>query len=156
VIVGTMNKKIVVLLVVFLFSLIAIIVGMVYYVNSKNSKNVTESLVTKEQNKIVLPSGPYFSMGPMRLTLKSVTGSKVNVSITVVLELEGEYMRYEIEAKRDRIRSSVEKILQSVDVEYLYSKRGKRFLAAEIQKRINSFLHDGKVQNVLLLFPSGN
>ncbi|MFL5786173.1 MAG: flagellar basal body-associated protein FliL [Bacteriovoracaceae bacterium] len=99
----------------------------------------TEELVKKE-NLLTLDS--------FTVNLASGEGPRRYVRLDAVLKMSDDAKAPEFEARKPQIRDTIISILNTKRAEDLLKKEGKSFLKEEIKSSINSFLVDGKVEDI--------
>lgn len=99
----------------------------------------TEEVVKKE-NLLTLDS--------FTVNLASGDGPRRYVRLDAVLKMSDDAKAPEFEARKPQIRDTIISILNTKRAEDLLKKEGKSFLKEEIKSSINSFLVDGKVEDV--------
>lgn len=89
------------------------------------------------------------------LTLDSFTvnlaqgdGPRRYVRLDAVLKMSDDAKAPEFEARKPQIRDTIISILNTKRAEDLLKKEGKNYLKEEIKNSINSFLVDGKVEDI--------
>jgi flagellar FliL protein len=103
------------------------------------SEQKTEELVKKE-NLLTLDS--------FTVNLASGDGPRRYVRLDAVLKMSDDAKAPEFEARKPQIRDTIISILNTKRAEDLLKKEGKSFLKEEIKSSINSFLVDGKVEDI--------
>ncbi len=98
------------------------------------------SEVVKKENLLTLDS--------FTVNLASGDGPRRYVRLDAVLKMSDEAKAPEFEARKPQIRDTIISILNTKRAEDLLKKEGKSFLKEEIKSSINSFLVDGKVEDI--------
>jgi flagellar FliL protein len=96
--------------------------------------------VVKKENLLTLDS--------FTVNLASGDGPRRYVRLDAVLKMSEDAKAPEFEARKPQIRDTIISILNTKRAEDLLKKEGKSFLKEEIKSSINSFLVDGKVEDI--------
>lgn len=96
--------------------------------------------VVKKENLLTLES--------FTVNLASGDGPRRYVRLDAVLKMSDDAKAPEFEARKPQIRDTIISILNTKRAEDLLKKEGKSFLKEEIKSSINSFLVDGKVEDI--------
>ncbi len=96
--------------------------------------------VVKKENLLTLDS--------FTVNLASGDGPRRYVRLDAVLKMSDDAKAPEFEARKPQIRDTIISILNTKRAEDLLKKEGKSFLKEEIKSSINSFLVDGKVEDI--------
>lgn len=75
-------------------------------------------------------------------------GPRRYARLDVVLKMSNDSKKAEFDALKPQIRDTIITLLNSKKAEELLKKEGKNYLKEEIKSSINSFLVDGKVEDV--------
>ncbi len=98
------------------------------------------SEVVKKENLLTLDS--------FTVNLASGEGPRRYVRLDAVLKMSDDAKAPEFEARKPQIRDTIISILNTKKAEDLLMKEGKSILKEEIKSHINSFLVDGKVEDI--------
>lgn len=98
------------------------------------------SEVVKKENLLTLDS--------FTVNLASGDGPRRYVRLDAVLKMSDDAKAPEFEARKPQIRDTIISILNTKRADDLLKKEGKSFLKEEIKSSINSFLVDGKVEDI--------
>lgn len=85
---------------------------------------------------------------PFTVNLAQGDGPRRYVRLDAVLRLSNDTKLEEIEARKPQIRDSIISILNTKRPDDLLKKEGKTYLKEEIKASINSFLVDGRIEDV--------
>lgn len=96
--------------------------------------------VVKKENLLPLDS--------FTVNLAQGEGPRRYVRLDAVLKMSDDAKAPEFEARKPQIRDSIISILNTKRAEDLLKKEGKSFLKEEIKASINSFLVDGRVEDI--------
>ena len=91
--------------------------------------------------------GVLYPLDPFTVNLKSDAGRRY-LKTTISLELEGEELSMELDAKKDVLRSAIILILTSKTLEEVQSRKGKQKLIQQIMDTLNSMITDGKIKGI--------
>lgn len=96
--------------------------------------------VVKKENLLPLDS--------FTVNLAQGDGPRRYVRLDAVLKMSDDAKAPEFEARKPQIRDTIISILNTKRADDLLKKEGKSFLKEEIKNSINSFLVDGKVEDI--------
>jgi flagellar FliL protein len=96
--------------------------------------------VVKKENLLALDS--------FTVNLAQGEGAKRYVRLDAVLKMSEDAKTPEFEARKPQIRDTIISILNTKRADDLLKKEGKSYLKEEIKSAINSFLVDGKVEDI--------
>ena len=91
--------------------------------------------------------GILYPLDSFTVNLKSDSGRRY-LKATLSLELSGEELSLELDAKAPVIRDRIIRILTSKTLEEISSKKGKEKVSEQIQDTLNSMITDGHVQGI--------
>jgi len=91
--------------------------------------------------------GILYPLDSFTVNLKSDAGRRY-LKATLSLELSGEEVSLELDAKSPVIRDRIIRILTSKTLEEISSKKGKQKVSDQIQDTLNAMITDGKVQGI--------
>jgi flagellar FliL protein len=92
--------------------------------------------------------GQLFPLEGFTANLAQGDGPRRFVRLNVVLKFNPEAKETEFKARKPQIRDSIISILNAKRPEDLLKKEGKTYLKEEIKASINSFLIDGRVEDI--------
>ena len=91
--------------------------------------------------------GILYPLDTFTVNLKSDAGRRY-LKVTMSLELEGEELSLELDAKSPVIRDRVIRILTSKTLEEISSKKGKQKVSTQIMDTLNSMISDGTIRGI--------
>ena len=91
--------------------------------------------------------GILYPLDTFTVNLKSDSGRRY-LKVTMSLELEGEELSLELDAKAPVIRDRVIRILTSKTLEEISSKQGKQKVSSQVMDTLNSMISDGRIQGI--------
>ncbi len=91
--------------------------------------------------------GILYPLDSFTVNLKSDSGRRY-LKATISLELSGEEVSLELDAKSPVIRDRIIRILTSKTLEEISSKKGKQKVSDQIQDTLNAIISDGQVQGI--------
>jgi len=102
---------------------------------------------TLEQVEKLDQIGILYPLDTFTVNLKSDNGRRY-LKVTMSLELEGEELAKELDAKTAVLRDRIIRILSSKTLEEISSKKGKQKVTEQIVDTLNAMLTDGHIKNV--------
>jgi flagellar FliL protein len=105
---------------------------------SSEEQKVTE--VVKKENLLPLDS--------FTVNLAQGDGPRRYVRLDAVLKMSDDAKTTEFEARKPQIRDTIISILNTKRADDLLKKEGKSYLKEEIKASVNSFLVDGRVEDI--------
>lgn len=93
-------------------------------------------------------AGEMFPLEPFTVNLAQGDGPRRYIRLNAVLKFTTESKKEELEARKPQIRDSIINILNAKRPEDLLKKEGKVYLKEEIKAAINSYLINGKLEDV--------
>jgi len=100
-----------------------------------------------EDSRRLSEIGILYPLDTFTVNLKSDSGRRY-LKATLSLELSGEELSLELDAKAPVIRDRVIRILTSKTLEEISSKKGKQKVSEQIVDTLNSIISDGSVQGI--------
>jgi len=91
--------------------------------------------------------GILYPLDTFTVNLKSDAGRRY-LKVTMSLELEGEELSLELDAKSPVLRDRIIRILTSKTLEEISSKKGKQKVSQQIMDTLNSMISDGTVKGI--------
>ncbi|WP_428738415.1 flagellar basal body-associated protein FliL [Sulfurimonas sp.] len=91
--------------------------------------------------------GILYPLDTFTVNLKSDSGRRF-LKTTISLELEGEELSLELDAKAPVLRDRIIRILTSKTLEEVSSKKGKNKLSQQIMDTLNSMISDGRIKGI--------
>ena len=100
-----------------------------------------------EDSRRLSEIGILYPLDTFTVNLKSDSGRRY-LKATLSLELSGEELSLELDAKAPVIRDRVIRILTSKTLEEISSKKGKQKVSDQIMDTLNSIITDGSIQGI--------
>ncbi|QSZ42115.1 flagellar basal body-associated protein FliL [Sulfurimonas aquatica] len=91
--------------------------------------------------------GILYPLDTFTVNLKSDAGRRY-LKVTLSLELEGEELSLELDAKSPVLRDRIIRILTSKTLEEISSKKGKQKVSQQIMDTLNAMIKDGTIQGI--------
>ncbi len=91
--------------------------------------------------------GVLYPLDTFTVNLKSDAGRRY-LKVTMSLELEGEELSLELDAKSAVLRDRIIRILTSKTLEEISSKKGKAKVETQIMDTLNSMISDGRIKGI--------
>jgi len=91
--------------------------------------------------------GTLYPLDTFTVNLKSDSGRRY-LKVTMSLELEGEELSMELDAKAAVLRDRIIRILSSKTLEEISSKKGKQKVTEQIMDTLNAMLTDGRIKGI--------
>lgn len=91
--------------------------------------------------------GILYPLDTFTVNLKSDAGRRY-LKVTMSLELEGEELSLELDAKSPVLRDRIIRILTAKTLEEISSKKGKQKVSQQIMDTLNSMISDGKIKGI--------
>lgn len=100
-----------------------------------------------EDSRQLSEIGILYPLDTFTVNLKSDAGRRY-LKVTMSLELEGDELSLELDAKTPVIRDRVIRILSSKTLEEISSKKGKAKVSSQVMDTLNSMIADGHIQGI--------
>lgn len=100
-----------------------------------------------ESSRKLSEIGILYPLDTFTVNLKSDAGRRY-LKVTLSLELEGEELSLELDAKTAVLRDRIIRILSSKTLEEISSKKGKSKVENQIMDTLNAMISDGTVQGI--------
>ncbi len=113
--------------------------------NSKPKRSSSAS--TYDDSRQLSDIGILYPLDTFTVNLKSDAGRRY-LKVTMSLELEGEELSLELDAKSPVIRDRVIRILTSKTLEEISSKKGKQKVSTQIMDTLNAMISDGTIRGI--------
>ena len=113
--------------------------------SSRQSRASTSN--TYEDSRQLNEIGLLYPLDNFTVNLKSDSGRRY-LKVTMSLELDGEELSLELDAKSPVIRDRVIRILTSKTLEEITSKKGKQKVSVQIMDTLNAMISDGKIKGI--------
>lgn len=111
----------------------------------RKSRSSTSS--NYESSRQLSDIGILYPLDTFTVNLKSDAGRRY-LKVTMSLELEGEELSLELDAKSPVIRDRVIRILTSKSLEEISSKQGKQKVSVQIMDTLNAMISDGDIRGI--------
>lgn len=108
-----------------------------------NSSSHSSSMSSRNLKDI----GILYPLDTFTVNLKSDSGRRY-LKVTLSLELEGEELSLELDAKTAVLRDRIIRILTSKTLEEITSKKGKSKIENQIMDTLNAMISDGKIKGI--------
>lgn len=115
---------------------------------SKSDSNVSAEATGEQKATEVVQKENLMPLENFTVNLAQGDGPRRFVRLDAVLKLSTDAKNSEFEARKPQIRDTIISILNTKRPEDLLKKEGKSFLKEEIKASINSFLVDGRVEDI--------
>ena len=112
-------------------------------VNTKQRKNSNAFENSRKLNQI----GILYPLDTFTVNLKSDSGRRY-LKVTMSLELEGEELSLELDAKAPVLRDRIIRILTSKTLEEISSKKGKQKVSDQVMDTLNAMISDGQIKGI--------
>ena len=109
----------------------------------KSSRSSSANMFSRKLSEI----GILYPLDTFTVNLKSDAGRRY-LKATLSLELEGEELSLELDAKTPVLRDRIIRILSSKTLEEISSKKGKSKVEAQIMDTLNSMISDGEIKGI--------
>ena len=113
---------------------------------SKPSKR-TSSSAAMDDSRQLSEIGILYPMDTFTVNLKSDAGRRY-LKVTMSLELDGEELSMELDAKTAVLRDRIIRILSSKTLEEISSKKGKGKVSSQVMETLNAMIADGQIQGI--------
>lgn len=115
---------------------------------SKSKKRVSSSSSsTYDDSRQLSDIGMLYPLDTFTVNLKSDAGRRY-LKVTMSLELDGEELSLELDAKSPVLRDRIIRILTSKTLEEISSKKGKSKVSSQIIDTLNAMISDGDVKGI--------
>ncbi len=105
------------------------------------------SSVQSDDSRQLSDIGILYPLDTFTVNLKSDAGRRY-LKVTMSLELEGEELSLELDAKSPVLRDRIIRILTSKTLEEISSKKGKQKVTQQIMDTLNSMISDGTIRGI--------
>ncbi|WP_304546244.1 flagellar basal body-associated protein FliL [Sulfurimonas microaerophilic] len=113
----------------------------------KKTTKKSSSYSMEDDSRSLNEIGILYPLDTFTVNLKSDSGRRF-LKTTISLELEGEELSLELDAKSAVLRDRIIRILSSKTLEEVSSKKGKNKLSMQIMDTLNSMISDGRVKGI--------
>ena len=114
---------------------------------AKSSKRSTSSSSEMDDSRLLGEIGILYPLDTFTVNLKSDAGRRY-LKVTMSLELEGDELSLELDAKSPVLRDRIIRILSSKTLEEISSKKGKAKVSAQVMDTLNSMIADGEIKGI--------
>ena len=114
---------------------------------SKSSSSKRSSSSTYDDSRQLSEIGVLYPLDTFTVNLKSDAGRRY-LKVTMSLELEGEELSLELDAKSPVLRDRIIRILTSKTLEEISSKKGKQKVSTQVMDTLNSMISDGQIKGI--------
>ncbi len=114
---------------------------------SKQPRRSSSSSSSIESSRQLSEIGILYPLDTFTVNLKSDSGSRY-LKVTMSLELEGEELSLELDAKSPVLRDRIIRILSSKTLEEITSKKGKSKVSSQIMDTLNAMISDGLIRGI--------
>ncbi|MEA3370969.1 MAG: flagellar basal body-associated FliL family protein, partial [Campylobacterota bacterium] len=98
-----------------------------------------------DDSRLLNDIGILYPLDTFTVNLKSDAGRRY-LKVTMSLELEGEELSLELDAKSPVLRDRIIRILTSKTLEEISSKKGKQKISTQIMDTLNAMISDGTIR----------
>ncbi|MDB2562612.1 flagellar basal body-associated protein FliL [Sulfurimonas sp.] len=113
----------------------------------KRSKRSSASASSMEDSRQLTDIGILYPLDTFTVNLKSDAGRRY-LKVTMSLELEGDELSLELDAKTAVLRDRIIRILSSKTLEEISSKKGKGKVSSQVMDTLNSMISDGEIKGI--------
>ncbi len=113
--------------------------------SSQKSKRIENASI--DESRSLSDIGILYPLDTFTVNLKSDSGRRY-LKATMSLELSGEELSLELDAKTAVLRDRIIRILSSKTLEEISSKKGKKKVSEQIMNTLNAMISDGKIQGI--------
>lgn len=113
----------------------------------KKSRSSSSTSSDYEDSRRLSDIGILYPLDTFTVNLKSDAGRRY-LKVSMSLELEGEELSLELDAKSPVIRDRVIRILTSKTLEDISSKQGKQKISLQIMDTLRAMLSDGDIKGI--------
>jgi flagellar FliL protein len=115
--------------------------------SSKKSSSSSRPTAQYDNTRPLDEIGILYPLDTFTVNLKSDAGRRY-LKVTMSLELEGEELSLELDAKSAVLRDKIIRILTSKTLEEISSKKGKQKVSQQIMDTLNSMIRDGQIKGI--------
>ena len=114
-------------------------------VNAQKTKHIQNASIDNERP--LSDIGVLYPLDTFTVNLKSDSGRRY-LKATMSLELSGEELSVELDAKSAVLRDRIIRILSSKTLEEISSRKGKKKVSEQIMNTLNSLITDGQIKGI--------
>ena len=107
----------------------------------------SSSSTTYDDSRQLSDIGILYPLDTFTVNLKSDAGRRY-LKVTMSLELEGEELSLELDAKSPVLRDRIIRILTSKTLEEISSKKGKQKVSTQVMDTLNAMISDGTIRGI--------
>ena len=111
------------------------------------SKSKRSSSSNYDDSRQLSDIGILYPLDTFTVNLKSDAGRRY-LKVTMSLELEGEELSLELDAKSPVLRDRIIRILTSKTLEEISSKKGKQKVSTQVMDTLNAMISDGTIRGI--------
>jgi len=115
--------------------------------SSSRPRRSSSKSVPMDDSRLLSEIGILYPMDTFTVNLKSDAGRRY-LKVSLSLELEGEELSLELDAKTPVLRDRIIRILSSKTLEEISSKKGKSKVSSQVMDTLNSMISDGQVRGI--------
>ena len=115
--------------------------------SANKSSSSHKSTTQYDDSRQLSDIGILYPLDTFTVNLKSDAGRRY-LKVTMSLELEGEELSLELDAKSAVLRDKIIRILTSKTLEEISSKKGKQKVTQQIMDTLNAMISDGKIKGI--------
>ena len=112
-----------------------------------STSRTRSSSVMMEDSRPLSEIGILYPLDTFTVNLKSDSGRRY-LKVTMSLELSGEELSLELDAKAAVLRDRIIRILSSKTLEEISSKKGKQKVTQQIMDTLNAMITDGQIKGI--------
>lgn len=113
----------------------------------KAPKRSSSSSDDYDDSRALADIGILYPLDTFTVNLKSDSGRRY-LKVTMSLEIEGEELSIELDAKSAVLRDRIIRILTSKTLEEISSKKGKAKVSEQIMDTLNAMMSDGNIKGI--------
>jgi len=115
--------------------------------SASKPRRSSSSASSMEDSRQLSEIGILYPLDTFTVNLKSDAGRRY-LKVTMSLELEGEELSLELDAKTPVLRDRIIRILSSKTLEEITSKKGKGKVSAQVMDTLNAMISDGQIKGI--------
>jgi len=115
--------------------------------STSRPKRTSSNVVAMDDSRLLSEIGILYPMDTFTVNLKSDAGRRY-LKVSMSLELEGEELSLELDAKTPVLRDRIIRILSSKTLEEISSKKGKAKVSSQVMDTLNSMISDGQIKGI--------
>jgi len=115
--------------------------------SASKSRRSSSSSSAMDNSRQLSEIGILYPLDTFTVNLKSDAGRRY-LKVTMSLELEGEELSLELDAKTAVLRDKIIRILSSKTLEEITSKKGKGKVSSQVMDTLNAMIADGEIKGI--------